>query len=67
MRTSETTVDDQREFREVRASLERRAIELWGAERAAAIQDTIEDAARSIWLVESSPPPPDEEPAQYLA
>ena len=35
-------------------------------ERATEIEGTIEDAAKSVWLVESNPPPPDEEPAQYL-
>lgn len=50
---------------EVEAALRRRALELWGEERAAEIEGTIEDAARAIWLVESNPPPPDEEPAQY--
>ena len=53
-------------YEEVAASLRRRAMELWGEERAAEIEDTIEDAARSIWLVGSNPPAQDEEPAQYL-
>ena len=52
-------------YSEVEASLTRRAVELWGEERAAEIGGTIEDAARSIWLVESNAPPADEEPAQY--
>ena len=56
----------QGEHCEVEAALRRRAVELWGEERAAEIEGTIEDAARSIWLVESNPPPSDEEPAQYL-
>ena len=50
---------------EVEAALRRRAVELWGEGRAAEIAGTIEDAARSIWLVESNPPPADEEPTQY--
>ena len=41
-------------YEEVAASLRRRAVELWGEERASEIEGTIEDAARSIWLVESS-------------
>ena len=58
--------DNRDGYAEVEAALRRRAVELWGEERAAEIEGTIEDAARSIWLVESNPPPPDEEPAQYL-
>ena len=58
--------DNRDGYAEVEASLRRRAVELWGEQRAAEIEDTIEDAARSIWLVESNPPPADEEPAQYL-
>ena len=54
-------------YGEVEAALTRRAVELWGEERAAEIEGTIDDAAKSIWLVESSPPPPDEESAQYLS
>ncbi len=53
-------------YSEVAASLRRRAVELWGEERAAEIGGTIEDAARSIWLVESNAPPEGQEPAQYL-
>ena len=60
------TDDNQGGYADVAASLRRRAVELWGEERAAEIEGTIEDAAKSIWLVESNPPPPDEEPAQYL-
>ena len=55
----------QGEHCEVEAALRRQAVELWGEERAEEIEGTIEDAARSIWLVESNPPPADEEPAQY--
>ena len=58
--------DGQDGFGEVEGALRRRAVELWGEERAAEIEGTIEDAARSIWLVESNAPPADEEPAQYL-
>ena len=58
--------DKQDGYEEVEGALRRRAVELWGEERAAEIEGTIEDAARSIWLVESSVPPADEEPAQYL-
>ena len=61
------TEEKRNGYAEVEAALTRRAVELWGEERAAEIEGTIEDAARSIWLVESSPPPPDEEPAQYLS
>ena len=57
--------DKQDGFAEVEGALRRRAVELWGEERAAEIEGTIEDAARSIWLVESNEPPADEEPAQY--
>ena len=53
-------------YADVEAALRRRAVELWGEERAAEIEGTIEDAARSIWLVESNPPPADQEPAQYV-
>ncbi len=60
------TEDNQDGHAGVAAALRRRAVELWGAQRTTEIEDTIEDAARSIWLVESNPPPPDEEPAQYL-
>ena len=60
------TDDNQGGYADVAVSLRRRAVELWGEERAAEIKGTIEDAAKSIWLVESNPPPPDEEPAQYL-
>ena len=58
--------DKQDGYSEVEAALRRRAVELWGEERASEIGGTIEDAARSIWLVESNPPSKDEEPAQYL-
>ena len=58
--------DNRDGYAEVEASLRRRAVELWGEQRAAEIEDTIEDAARSIWLVQANPPPADEEPAQYL-
>ncbi len=58
--------DKQDGYAKVEAALRRRAVELWGEERAAEIEGTIEDAARSIRLVESNPPPPGEEPAQYL-
>ena len=59
--------DNRDGYAEVEASLRRRAVELWGEERASEIEGAIEDAARSIWLVESNPPPaPNEEPAQYL-
>ena len=57
--------DKQDGHEEVEGTLRRRAVELWGEERAAEIEGTIEDAARSIWLVESNAPPADEEPAQY--
>ena len=57
--------DKQDGYAEVEGALRRRAVELWGEERAAEIEGTIEDAARSIWLVESNAPPSDEEPAQY--
>ena len=58
--------DNQDGYAEVEATLRRRAVELWGEERAAELGGTIEDAARSIWLVESNAPPQHEEPAQYL-
>ena len=58
--------DRQDGYAEVAASLRRRAAELWGERRASDLRDTIEDAARSIRLVETNPPPPDVEPAQYL-
>ena len=58
--------DRQDGYAEVAASLRRRATELWGEERTAEIDGAIEDAARSIWLIETNPPPPDVEPAQYL-
>ena len=48
------TEEKQDGYAEVAVSLRRRAVELWGEERAAEIEGTIEDAARSIWLVESS-------------
>jgi len=57
--------DRQEGHGEVEGALRRRAVELWGEERAAEIEGTIEDAARSVWLVESNAPPADEEPAQY--
>ncbi len=53
-------------YEEMAALLRRRAVELWGEERAAEIGGTIDDAARSTWLVENNPPSKDEEPAQYL-
>ena len=58
--------DKQDGYAKVEAALRRRAVELWGEERAAEIEGTIEDAARSIRLIETNPPPPGEEPAQYL-
>ena len=48
------TEEKRNGYAEVEAALTRRAVELWGEERAAEIEGTIEDAARSIWLVESS-------------
>ncbi len=60
-----STEERRNEIAEVAVSLERRAVELWGEERTAAIQGAIADAARAIWLVESDPAPADEEPAQY--
>ena len=58
--------DKQDGYAEVEGALRRRAVELWGEERAAEIEGTIADAARSIWLVESNAPRADQEPAQYL-
>ena len=51
---------------EVVASLKRRATELWGPERAEAIEATIEQTAGHIWQVSQDPPPADEEPGFYL-
>ena len=51
---------------EIVASLKRRATELWGPERAEAIEATIERTAGHIWQVSQDPPPADEEPGFYL-
>ena len=51
---------------EIASSLTRRAVELWGAERAEALTEAIDETARNIWLISQDPPPADEEPAFYL-
>jgi len=51
---------------EIAASLQRRASELWGPDRAEALQPVIERTALHIWRVSQDPVPADEEPAFYL-
>ncbi len=46
--------------------LTRRAVELWGAQRATSIEATITQAASNIRRLADYPPDPDEEPAFYL-
>lgn len=48
---------------EIEASLQRRANELWGADRAVALGPVIAETARHIWLVTMDPPPHGDEPA----
>jgi hypothetical protein len=51
---------------EIVASLERRAVDLWGRARAEAIRPIIEQTAGHIWRISQDPPPADEEPGFYL-
>ena len=48
---------------EIESSLQRRANELWGADRAEALGPVIAETARHIWLVTKDPPPHGDEPA----
>ena len=47
-------------------SLERRATELWGPNRAEELRSTIEQTATNMVRVANDPPPADEEPGFYL-
>ena len=51
---------------EIVDSLEEKASQLWGRERAAAIAATIESTADVVWQISQHPPPPDEEPGFYF-
>ena len=51
---------------EIAGSLEKRAAELWGSDRARALGPVIEVTANNIWQISQDPPPPDEEPGFYF-
>lgn len=51
---------------EIVNSLKQRATELWGRERARAIDSTIEQVASNIWQISQDLPPADEEPGFYF-
>ena len=51
---------------EIVASLTRRASELWGPERASALEEFIEQTALDIRQIERDPPPDDEEPEFHI-
>ena len=55
---ADTQTDD--EVQEIAASLNRRAVALWGEERAEAILPMIEETAQSIWRVSKDLTPVDE-------
>lgn len=59
-------IEKEKEIAEITASLERRAAELWGDERAAAILPVLEETATSIWQLSHDPSPADEEPGFYF-
>ena len=48
------------------ASLTRRASELWGPDRASALEEFIEQTALDIRQIERDPPPDDEEPEFHM-
>ena len=43
-----------------------KAMELWGRQRALAIQSVLEEAAEYLWVVAQNPPGVEEEPAFFL-
>ena len=45
---------EQKSLEQVLEELTRRAEEMWGAERAAALQGALQDTARQVWEVRSS-------------
>ena len=47
-------------------SLEQRAVELWGQDRAESLGPVIVEVASNIFRVSQDPPPPDEEPGFYF-
>ena len=59
--------DEEEAVVEIAASLRRRALELWGAERAKALGTMIEEMAQRIWLVSQAAPPAEVAPAFYLS
>ena len=50
----------------IAASLKRNAMDLWGPERAEALQPTIEETAQRVWRISQDPLPADEEPGFYF-
>ena len=61
---SENTPMDSEES--IANSLNERATELWGNERARVLRPLIEQTASRIWRISQDPPPPDEEPGFYF-
>ena len=51
---------------EIVDSLNEKAEQLWGRERASAINSTIEHTADVVWQISQDPPPSDEEPGFYF-
>ena len=51
---------------EIAESLRRRAVDLWGPDRAEALTSVIEETAQRIFRISRDPPAADEEPRFYM-